>query len=70
MLEYDMSGSFNPLEKTTPTLHRVYFMLSTEKQWYNIIHEANRWFGRGKWQGQRRVRRQLARGTGSQTSVV
>jgi hypothetical protein len=53
-----MSKSIDPLKTTTPELHRFWFMLSTEKQWYDIIKECREWFGRN-WRGMGKVRRRL-----------
>lgn len=40
-------------------MHRIYFSINSLEQWYAIIQEANRWFGRGLWRGQSRVRRKF-----------
>lgn len=42
-------------------MHRFYVHLSTEEQWYNVIREANQWFGHNKWAGQANVRKKLIR---------
>ena len=57
-----MSTQFDPLKKTTQDLHRFWFSVSTEKQWYDIIREARRWFGKN-WQGQSKVKRKLSKQT-------
>ena len=40
------------------TLHRFYVNLYSEEQWYNVIREANRWFGKN-WRGQSHVKRKF-----------
>ena len=54
-----MSTQSDPLRTTTSELHRFWFMLSTEQQWYAIIRECRSWFGTN-WQGMSKVRRKLA----------
>lgn len=39
-------------------IHRFWFMVSTEQQWYGIIRECRVWFGKN-WQGMPKVRRKL-----------
>jgi len=34
--------------------------ITTTDQWYHVIHECNRWFGKN-WRGQSRVKRKLDR---------
>ena len=51
--------SIDPLKKTTQELHRFWFLVTTEKQWYNIIREARQWFGKD-WKSQSKVKRKLA----------
>ena len=53
-----MSTQFDPLKTTAPELHRFWFMLTTEKQWYDIIRECRAWFGKN-WRGMSKVRRKL-----------
>jgi hypothetical protein len=53
-----MSTQFDPLKTTAPELHRFWFFVSTEKQWYDIIRECRSWFGKN-WQGMSKVRRKL-----------
>lgn len=53
-----MSTQFDPLRITTPDLHRFWFMISTEQQWYGIIRECRAWFGTN-WKGMPKVRRKL-----------
>jgi hypothetical protein len=53
-----MSKSLDPLKTTTPELHRFWFMLSTEKQWYAIMKECREWFGKN-WRSMSKVRRRL-----------
>lgn len=38
---------------------KVYVDVSNEDQWYDLIREANSWFGRGNWRGQKHVRRKF-----------
>ena len=53
-----MSKSLDPLKETTQDLHRFWFSISNEKQWYAIIAECRAWFGKN-WKGQNKVRRKL-----------
>jgi hypothetical protein len=53
-----MSKQFDPLGKTTPELHRFWFMLSNQEQWYGIMRECRTWFG-SNWRGMSKVRRKL-----------
>jgi len=53
-----MSKSIDPLKTTTPELHRFWFMVSTEQQWYQIMRECREWFGRN-WHGMSKVRKKL-----------
>jgi hypothetical protein len=53
-----MSKSLDPLKTTTPELHRFWFMISTEQQWYQIMRECREWFG-SNWRGMSKVRRKL-----------
>jgi hypothetical protein len=47
--------------KTTPlVMHRVWFDLKTEQQWYAVMAEARMMFGRN-WRGQGRVKRKFSR---------
>lgn len=53
-----MSTSIDPLKVTPQELHRLWFMISTQEQWYAIMKECRSWFG-SNWQGQSKVRRKL-----------
>lgn len=53
-----MSTQFDPLKTTSQELHRFWFMVATEKQWYDIIRECRGWFGKN-WQGMSKVRKKL-----------
>lgn len=53
-----MSKLLDPLKQTTQDLHRFWFVISTEKQWYDIMRECRQWFGKN-WQCQSKVRRKL-----------
>lgn len=44
--------------KQTQDLHRFWFQISSEKQWYDVIRECREWFGKN-WKGQGKVRRKL-----------
>lgn len=55
-----MSTSLDPLKETSQDLHRFWFIIKTEQQWYSIIRECRNWFG-SKWIGQNKVRRKLAK---------
>jgi hypothetical protein len=63
-----MSKSLDPLRTTTPELHRFWFMLSTQEQWYAIMRECRAWFGRN-WRGMNKVRRKLDSKYGHSISV-
>ena len=41
-------------------MHKIYFTIYTEEQWYTVIRECKRWFG-DNWKGQRGVRKKLNR---------
>jgi uncharacterized protein (DUF924 family) len=53
-----MSKSLDPLKETAQDLHRFWFALSDEKQWYAIMKECRAWFGKN-WKCQPKVRRKL-----------
>jgi|688.fasta_scaffold25036_3 hypothetical protein len=53
-----MSKSLDPLKKTAQELHRFYFMISTPEQWYGIMKDCRREFGRN-WACQSKVLRKL-----------
>lgn len=53
-----MSKQLDPLGTTAPELHRFWFVISTEQQWYGIMQECRAWFGH-TWQGMAKVRRKL-----------
>ena len=44
---------------TEQSHHRFWFVLSSEKQWYDIMRECRSWFGRN-WRGMSKVRRKLS----------
>lgn len=54
-----MSKSLDPLKVTAQDLHRFWFTISTEKQWYTIMKECREWFGKN-WQTQSKVRRKFS----------
>ena len=43
---------------TEQSHHRLWFVLSSEKQWYDIMRECRSWFGRN-WRGMAKVRKKL-----------
>jgi len=53
-----MSKQFDPLGTTAPELHRFWFMVSTQEQWYAIMRECREWFGKN-WKGMGKVKRKL-----------
>lgn len=53
-----MSKSLDPLKETAQDLHRFWFSLNNEKQWYAIMAECREWFGKN-WRAQAKVRRKL-----------
>ena len=42
---------------------KVEFEIYTQDQWYEIIRELNKLYGRGKWRGQKHVKRKFYRHT-------
>ena len=54
-----MSTQFDPLRTTAPELHRFWFVLSSEQQWYDVMRECRSWFGKN-WRGMSKVRRKFA----------
>jgi hypothetical protein len=54
-----MSTSIDPLKRTAQDLHRFWFSITTEKQWYDIMRECRSWFG-NNWRGMAKVRRKLS----------
>jgi hypothetical protein len=64
-----MSKQLDPLGKTAPELHRFWFMLSTEQQWYDIMRECRAWFAKD-WRGMSKVRRKLGSKYSPRTQVV
>ena len=53
-----MSTSLDPLKTTTPDLHRFFVYVESSKQWYTVMAEARKWFGKN-WKCQSKVRRKL-----------
>ena len=53
-----MSKQSDPLKVTTQELHRFWFAISSEQQWYGIMRECRSWFGRD-WRTMSKVRRKL-----------
>lgn len=53
-----MSKSLDPLKETTQDLHRFWFLLASDKQWYAIMAECRTWFGKN-WRCQGKVLRKL-----------
>jgi len=43
---------------TEQSYHRFWFVLSSEKQWYDVMRECRSWFGRN-WRGMSKVRRKF-----------
>ena len=64
-----MSKQLDPLGKTAPELHRFWFMLSDQEQWYGVMHECQAWFGKG-WRGMAKVRRKLGSKHNPRPTVV
>jgi hypothetical protein len=54
-----MSTSLDPLKITAQELHRFWFMIATEKQWYDVMRECREWFGKD-WRSMSKVRRKLS----------
>jgi len=53
-----MSTQLDPLKTTAPELHRFWFILANQEQWYGIMRECRSWFGKN-WKGMSKVRRKL-----------
>ena len=53
-----MSKSLDPLKETAQDLHRFWFLIGNEKQWYAVMAECREWFGKN-WKCQNKVRRKL-----------
>jgi uncharacterized protein (DUF924 family) len=53
-----MSKSIDPLKVTSQDLHRFWFSISNEKQWYAVMAECRQWFG-NNWRAQGKVRRKF-----------
>ena len=49
-----MSMSLEPLKITALPLHRFWFKLFTQEQWYAVMHECRNLYGRN-WAAQRHV---------------
>lgn len=54
-----MSMQSDPLRTTPQELHRFWFIISSEQQWYSIMREARGWFGKN-WRGMAKVRRKFS----------
>jgi hypothetical protein len=54
------SMPLDSLKETTLVMHRIYFNLSSLKEWYSIMKEARVMFGKN-WRAQSHVRRKLNR---------
>jgi len=54
-----MSTLIDPLKVTTQDLHRFWFAISTEQQWYNVINECRQLFP-NNWRGMSKVRKKLS----------
>ena len=55
-----MSAPLDSFDRTTGTLHRIYFCVDNLPDWYAIMAEARRQFGRN-WRCQPKVKRRLER---------
>ncbi len=64
-----MSKQLDPLKTTAPELHRFWFMIATEQQWYQIMRECRAWFGRD-WQGMAKVKKKLSSAYGRRTAPL
>lgn len=53
-----MSTQSDPLKVTAQELHRFWFSISTEQQWYAVMRECRSWF-RANWRTMPKVRRKL-----------
>ena len=53
-----MSKTTDLLKVTTQDLHRFWFLLHSQEQWYAVMAECRQWFGTN-WKSQPRVRRKL-----------
>ena len=53
-----MSKQSDPLKLTPQDLHRFWFSILTEQQWYAVMRECREWFGKN-WRCMNKVRRKL-----------
>lgn len=53
-----MSKQSDPLKVTAQELHRFWFAISTEQQWYAVMRECRTWF-KNNWRTMPKVRRKL-----------
>lgn len=53
-----MSTQSDPLKTTAQELHRFWFAISSEQQWYAVMRECRTWF-RANWRTMPKVRRKL-----------
>lgn len=53
-----MSKQSDPLKVTTQELHRFWFAVTSEQQWYSIMRECRTWF-QTNWRTMPKVRRKL-----------
>ena len=64
-----MSTQSDPLETTAQELHRFWFAIATEEQWYAVMRECRVWFGRN-WRGMSKVRRRLDTGRKARPTTI
>ena len=64
-----MSESLNSLRVTPLSMHRITFMLTDTKGWYDIMREARALYGKN-WRGQPHVKRKLERNRWTKTKIA
>ena len=55
-----MSESLDSLKVTPLPMHRITFMITDTKKWYDVMREARALYGKN-WRGQPHVKRKLER---------
>jgi hypothetical protein len=64
-----MSESLDPLKVTTQELHRFYFEVATARQWYSVMNECRKEFGKN-WKCQGKVLHKLNRASWRQPTSL
>jgi hypothetical protein len=64
-----MSKSLDPLEATTPELHRFYIALENTQQWYAVMQECRQQFSK-TWRTMPKLRKKLNRRYAARSKAV